>query len=76
MGSGHAKCEHILSVNDALLWCALALVVSNHLPASLLSPELLLLDSSFGDTLGGLAVSLAGCEELSVVGWQSLEAFT
>lgn len=50
---------HILSAKDALLFCAL--VLSNHLPASLLSPELYLFDCNFGEVLeGGLAWSLAG----------------
>jgi hypothetical protein len=33
------------------------------------------LESSFGDTLGGLALSLAGWRELSVVRWRSIECF-
>lgn len=48
------------------------LVVSNHLPASLLSPELYLFERSFGETLGGLALSLARFGELSVVGWRAI----
>jgi hypothetical protein len=53
---------------------ALLLVLSNHLPASLLSPELCLLTSAgsaLKDTVdGGLALSLAGAVmELSDVGW-------
>lgn len=61
-------------MKDALLWWALALAVSNHLPASLLSPELCVLERSFGDRLGGLALSLAACRELSVR-WRSVGCF-
>lgn len=46
-------------------------MVSNHLPASLLSPELHLFDRSLGDILGGFALSLAGFGELSDVCWRS-----
>lgn len=62
--------EYLLSVNEALLCLALLLVVSNHLPASLLSPELFLFDNSLGETLdGGFALSLAVLGELSAVDW-------
>jgi len=45
------------------------LVFSNHWPASLLSPELVLLESSWGETLeGGLALSLASVGDVSAVG--------
>ena len=57
-----------LSTNDDLPWLAVLLVFSNHWPASLLSPELVLLESSCGETLdGGLALSLARFGELCVV---------
>lgn len=61
-------------MNDALFCLALLLVLSNHFPASLLSPELCLLTSvasAFKDTVeGGLALSLAGAVmELCDVGW-------
>src|SRR4051812_15538355 len=49
-----------LSTNEALLCSALLLVFSNHLPASLLSPELCLLTVVFAESVeGGLALSLA-----------------
>lgn len=57
-----------LSTNEDLPWLAVLLVFSNHWPASLLSPELVLLESSCGETLdGGLALSLARLGELCVV---------
>jgi hypothetical protein len=58
---------HSLSVKVAVDCPALLLVDSNHFPASLLSPELYLLVISLGDTLGGLALSLACSGELRVV---------
>jgi hypothetical protein len=62
--------QHSLSANELLCW-ALLLAVSNHLPASLLSPELFLLERSFGEVMdGGFALSLAGLGELSAVGWR------
>jgi hypothetical protein len=52
-----------------LLLCTALLVLSNHFPASLLSPELCLLAWALGDTLeGGFALSLApALGELTVV---------
>lgn len=59
---------HYLLSRLLLLGTAL-LVRSNHLPASLLSPELCLLDVILGETLeGGFALSLAAAfGELTVV---------
>lgn len=71
MGANHMAKPDSLSTNEELFCCALLLVVSNHFPASLLSPELCLFERSFGDALGGLALSLAGFGELNVVGWRS-----
>lgn len=67
------SCYSLSTVKDALLWTALLLVFSNHLPASLLSPELCLVVVRFADTVdGGFALSLAGAlGELNVVGWGS-----
>jgi len=49
-----------LSAKEALLCKALLLELSNHLPASLLSPELYLFGLIFGETLeGGFTLSLA-----------------
>lgn len=63
-----AKIINSLSAKEALLCLALLFVVSNHLPASLLSPELFLFDKSLGERLdGGLALSLAGLGELKAV---------
>lgn len=43
-------------------------MVSNHFPASLLSPELFLFEKSLGERLdGGFALSLAGLGELREV---------
>jgi hypothetical protein len=70
--NGEERCCYSLStVKDALLWTALLLVFSNHLPASLLSPELCLFVVKFADTVdGGFALSLAGAVgELKAVGW-------
>jgi hypothetical protein len=44
------------------------------MPASLLSPELCLFESNCGETLGGLALSLATLGELSAVDWRSIVA--
>ena len=59
---------------------ALLLVVSNHLAASLLSPELYLLETRLGEVVeGGLALSLAGeGGDASAVDWRptpSVESF-
>jgi len=57
-----------LSTKEGLPWLAVLFVFSNHCPASLLSPELVLLVRSCGETLdGGLALSLARVGELRVV---------
>lgn len=49
------------SAKGALLCTTLLFELSNHLPASLLSPELYLLYGAFGETLeGGFTLSLAG----------------
>jgi hypothetical protein len=56
-------------MKEDLLWLAVLLVFSNHCPASLLSPELFLLERNCGDALdGGLALSLARVCELIAVG--------
>jgi hypothetical protein len=65
---------HLLSAKEALLSCAL--VLSNHFPASLLSPELCWLEYSFGEILdGGFALSLAGAlaesSEEGCRGWRN-----
>jgi hypothetical protein len=58
-----------LSTKEDLAWLAVLFVFSNHCPASLLSPELVLLERSCGERLdGGLALLLASVGELFVVG--------
>jgi hypothetical protein len=53
---------------------AVLFVVSNHLPASLLSPELYLLERRLGEVVeGGFALSLAGeGGDVNAVDWRSM----
>jgi hypothetical protein len=67
--------RHSLSTRDDFGWLAVLLVFSNHWPASLLSPGLVLLERSWGEWLeGGLALLLASVGELcaveAVLGWR------